>query len=89
MKEGRKELEEEQERIQNLIAKEKEQSKCEKSRQQAGGPTKIKVRWKSSTEWGEAERQVSTSGSLRTIFSKYGDVNEVVLSKASTTRKGM
>ena len=32
MKEGRKELEEEQERIQNLIAKEKEQAKHENSR---------------------------------------------------------
>ena len=88
MKEGRKELEEEQERIQNLIAKEKEQAKHENSRQLGGGPAKIKVRWKSSNEWDESENQVYTSGSLRTIFSKYGDVNVVVVSGASTARKG-
>ena len=88
MKEGRKELEEEQQKIQNLIAEEKREAKYENSNQLGGGPTKIKVRWKSSTEWNESENQVYTSGSLRTIFSKYGDVNVVVVSDASTARKG-
>ena len=89
MKEWRKDLEEEQERIYNLIAQEKEQEKNNAaSCNQAGGPTRIKVRWKSTNDSKESDTQIYTSESLRMMFSKYGNVNVVVVSYSSTARKG-
>ena len=90
-KEGRKELEAEQERVRILLAKEKEQMKVNNGgfKHSVGEePTKIKVRWKAGVEWKESERTLYTAESLKTIFSKYGDVNVVVVSGASNARKG-
>merc|ERR1719361_1048900 len=56
MKEGRRELEKEQERVQNLIAEEKINSEnVVKTSFEAVEPMKIKVRWKASTEWNESK----------------------------------
>ena len=92
MKEGRRELEKEQERVQNLIAEEKINAKQNenvvKTSVTAVEPMKIKVRWKASTEWNESKSTLYDSASLKTIFSKYGDVNIIVISEASTARKG-
>ena len=90
MKEGRKELEAEQERLQNLIQKEKKNKNetSSKSRNfETEASTKLKVRWK-SIDKKQSSDNLYTVDSLKSIFSKYGDVNVVVISESSTAVKG-
>ena len=89
-KEGRRQLEEEQERVRLLLAKEKEAagSTVNSRPSNPAGPTKIKVRWKATAEWYESEGNLYNVESLRIIVSKYGDVNVVVVAGTSNPRKG-
>ena len=66
-KEGQKQLEEEQERIRQLIEKE---GKTESNVVADSGPCKLKVKWKKDG-YDESD--------LKRIFSKYGEVENVVL----------
>lgn len=91
MKEGRRELEEEQERVRILIEQEKELSKqnCEGTKSHAAeNHTRIKVRWKATCDLKEVKDNLYTRDSLYSIFSKYGDVNVVVVSESSNEKKG-
>merc|ERR1719361_462349 len=91
MKEGRKELEAEQERLQDLIQKEKN-IKNEKSSKSTNfeteASTKLKVRWKSIDNKKQSSNDLYTVESLKSIFSKYGDVSVVIISESSTAAKG-
>ena len=90
MKEGRKELEAEQERLQNLIEKEKKNKNETSSKStnfETEASTKLKVRWK-SIDKKQSSDNLYTVDSLKSIFSKYGDVNVVVISESSTAVKG-
>jgi len=83
-------LEEEQERIRDEIEKEKKSrrdanvssSGTGSAQAQPSGGTKLKVRWKNDTDGRYG------SESLRKIFSKYGDVAEVVVMDGSGGKKG-
>ena len=91
MKEGRRELEEEQERVRILIEREKEGAKLNSHGDKIHTeerPARIKVRWKVSTDSGESKDNLYTRDSLYSIFSKYGDVNVVVVSESSSHKKG-
>ena len=89
-KEGRRQLEEEQERVRILLAKEKEAARMTNGRPSNSEiPTKIKVRWKASATWDESEGNLYNVESLKVIFSKYGDVNVVVVAGSSNARKGV
>jgi len=89
MKEGYIELEEERKKIQNEIEKNKILAENKKSTTiQNINNTKIKVSWKTDSEWRPHDNNVYSPQSLRMIFSKYGDVKEVVLSESRTPRKG-
>lgn len=91
MKEGRKELEAEQERLQDLIQKEKN-DKNEKSSKSTNfeteASTKLKVRWKSIDNKIQSSDNLYTVESLKSIFSKYGDVSVVIISESSSAAKG-
>ena len=91
MKEGYIELEEERKKVQNLIEKNKILAENQKSTtiQNINYNTKIKVSWKANSEWRPHDNNVYSPQSLRMIFSKYGDVKEVVLSGSWTPRKGI
>lgn len=90
MREGRRELEEEQERIRILIEKEKEESKLynQGTKIHVENPARIKVRWKATSDSSHLKDNLYTRDSLFSIFSKYGDVNVVVVSESSTPKKG-
>ena len=90
MREGRRELEEEQERIRILIEKEKEESKLNNqgTKIHVEKPTRIKVRWKATSDSSHLKDSLYTRDSLFSIFSKYGDVNVVVVSESSNQKKG-
>ena len=91
MKEGRRELEEEQERIRILIEKEKEESKSNTQSANSNvqeNQARIKVRWKALTDSCDSKDNLYTSDTLHSIFSKYGDVNVVVVSESSSHKKG-
>ena len=82
-------LEEEQERIREEIEKEKKSridsnvsSSSQTGTTMPSGGTKLKVRWKNDSEGRYS------SESLRKIFSKYGDVAEVVVMDGSGGKKG-
>ena len=81
-------LEEEQERIRDEIEKEKKTrrdasiSSSESGSTLPSGGTKLKVRWKNDSDGRYG------SESLRKIFSKYGDVAEVVVMDGSGGKKG-
>jgi len=91
MKEGRRELEEEQERVRILIEREKEGAKLNSHGDKLHTeehPARIKVRWKVSSDSSESKDNLYTRDSLYSIFSKYGDVNVVVVSESSSHKKG-
>ena len=90
MREGRRELEEEQERIRILIEKEKEDSKLNNqgTKIHVENPARIKVRWKATSDSSHLKDSLYTRDSLFSIFSKYGDVNVVVVSESSNEKKG-
>ena len=90
MKEGLKELEEEQKTIQDQFNKvRKGLSNSSSSSVPAVGHNKIKIRWQASSDWHQTDFNVYTAKSLRRISNEYGDVNAVVLSESSTARKGI
>ena len=85
-KEGRKQLEEEQERVRLLLAKENAEIEIGGNNQtleRTEGPTKLKIRWRA-----RSSENSYTAENLKTIFSKYGDVNVVVVSASSSAIKG-
>ena len=91
MREGRRELEEEQERIRILIEKEKEESRLNNQGTKphvVENSARIKVRWKASSDTSDLKDNLYTRDSLFSIFSKYGDVNVVVVSESSNQKKG-
>jgi hypothetical protein len=91
MKEGRKELEAEQERLQDLIQKEKKNKNETSSKStnfETEASTKLKVRWKSIDKKIQSSDDLYTVESLKSIFSKYGDVSVVIISESSTAAKG-
>ena len=91
MKEGRKELEAEQERLQDLIQKEKKNKNETSSKStnfETEASTKLKVRWKSIDKKKQSSDDLYTVESLKSIFSKYGDVSVVIISESSTAAKG-
>ena len=91
MKEGRKELEAEQERLQDLIQKEKmnkNQTSSKSTNFETEASTKLKARWKSIDNKKQSSDNLYTVGSLKSIFSKYGDVSVVIISESSTAAKG-
>jgi DnaJ family protein C protein 17 len=70
-KEGAKQLEEEQERMrQQLFEEERQRANSSDQQNRNAGPAKIKVRWSG----GNYDREM-----LKRIFSKFGDVLEVVV----------
>ena len=90
MKEGYIELEEERRKVQNQIEKSKLLVENQKSTTvQNNHNTKIKVSWKANSGWRPHDDNIYSPQSLRMIFSKYGDVKEVVLSESWTPRKGI
>jgi len=78
-KEGQKQLEEEQERIRLLVREEERQRQAGHSTATTStvnvGPAKLKVKWKKVGGGGSCYNDTE----LRKIFSKYGDVENVVV----------
>ena len=90
MKKGYIELEEERKKVQKQIEKNKIFAENQKSTTiQDINNTKIKASWKANSEWRPYDNNVYSPQSLRMIFSKYGDVKEVVFSESWTPRKGI
>ena len=90
MKEGYIELEEERKKVKNQIEKNKILAENQPSTTIRNiDNTKIKVSWKAHPDWRPRDDNVYSPQSLRMIFSKYGDVKEVVFSESWTPRKGI
>jgi DnaJ family protein C protein 17 len=84
-KEGQRQLEEEQERLRQMIHEERTFSSQPII---VDGPAKLKVRWKESS----SDASKYDSNTLKRIFSKYGDVGEVIVmasSKKSGSHSGL
>ena len=89
MREGYKDLEDERKKLQAQTSKVKLENMYNNSKSvPINNNSKIKLRWNALSEWKQTDNNTYTAKSLRMIFSKYGDVKEVVLSVSSTPRKG-
>ena len=89
MREGYKDLENERKKLQAPTSKVKLENMYNNSKSvPINNNSKIKLRWNAMSEWKQTDNNTYTAKSLRMIFSKYGDVKEVVLSVSSTPRKG-
>ena len=89
MREGYKDLEDERKKLQAQASKVKLENMYNNSKSvPINNNSKIKLRWNAMSEWKQTDNNTYTAKSLRMIFSKYGDVKEVVLSVSSTPRKG-
>ena len=73
-KEGKRQLEEEQERLKEMVRTEPTYTNYSSNYQVKQTPAKLKVRWKDVSNGTKYDKD-----NLRTIFCKYGDIGEIIV----------